>query len=140
MTNLLEKGLIIGFGIIALLIFFSLISPFLETVSDFNNNEENDIKDYISFMNEMDQAILYVIDNPEEDFLKPIEYPSNLNITLYNQYAKYDYIIGDEPQYEIIFYNESFINKIFQAILSKTYLLNVSFALHLIKVQFIDCY
>jgi len=140
MTNLLEKGLIIGFGIIILLIFFSLISPFLEAISDFNNNEENDIKNYISFINEMDQAILYAIDNPEEDFLKPIEYPSNLNITLYNQYAKYDFIIGDEPQYEIIFYNESFIYNIFQDILSKTYLLNVSFALHLIKVQFIDCY
>ena len=140
MTNLLEKGLIIGFGIIILLIFFSLISPFFEKISEFNNNEENDIENYISFINEMDQAILYVIDNPEEDFLKSIEYPPNLNITLYNQYAKYDFIIGDEPQYEIIFYNESFIYNIFQDILSKTYLLNVSFALHLIKVQFIDYY
>ena len=140
MTNLLEKGLIIGFGIIILLIFFSLISPFFEKISEFNNNEENDIENYISFINEMDQAILYVIDNPEEDFLKSIEYPPNLNITLYNQYVRYDFIIGDEPQYEIIFYNESFIYNIFQDILSKTYLLNVSFALHLIKVQFIDYY
>jgi len=140
MTNLLEKGLIIGFGIIILLIFFSLISPFFEKISEFNNNEENDIENYISFINEMDQAILYVIDNPEENFLKSIEYPPNLNITLYNQYVKYDFIIGDEPQYEIIFYNESFIYNIFQDILSKTYLLNVSFALHLIKVQFIEYY
>lgn len=140
MTNLLEKGLIIGFGILILLIFFSLISPFLETISEFNNNEENDIENYISFIDEMDQAILHVIDNPEEDFLKSIEYPSNLNITLYNQYAKYDFIIGDEPQYIIIFYNESFIYNVFHDILPKTYLLNVSFILHLIKVQFIDCY
>ncbi|MFX0042031.1 MAG: hypothetical protein ACFE8L_03885 [Candidatus Hodarchaeota archaeon] len=140
MTNLLEKGLIIGFGIITLLIFFSLISPFLETIANFDNNEENDIKDYISFINEMDQAILYVIDNPEEDFLKSIEYPTNLNITLYNQYAKYDFIIGDELLCEIIFYNESFVYNIFQDFISKTYLLNVSFVLNLIKIQFIDYY
>ena len=140
MTNLLEKGLIIGFGILTLLIFFSLISPFLYSISEFNNNEKNDIENCISFIDEMDQAILHVIDKPEENFLKSIEYPSNLNITLYSHYAKYDFIIGNEPQNRIIFYNESFIYSIFDDILPKTYLLNVSLALHLIKVQFIDYY
>lgn len=140
MTNLLEKGLIIGFGIFILLIFFSLISLFLDKVSEFNNNEKNDIENYISFINEVDQAILYVIDNPEEDFLKSIEYPPNLNITLYNHCAKYDFLIGNEPQYRIIFYNKSFILSIFDNILPKTYLLNVSFTLDLLKVQFIDYY
>ncbi|MFX1408710.1 MAG: hypothetical protein ACFFA6_00020 [Promethearchaeota archaeon] len=138
MTNLLEKSLIIGFGIFTLLIFFSLISPFLDDFADFNNNEKKDIEIYTSFIDEIDQAILYIIDNPEEYYLKYVEYPTNLNITFYNQYAKFDFIISNEKQTIILFYEEIFSYYFFHDFLPKAYLLNVSFNSHRIKIQFID--
>ncbi|MFX1315130.1 MAG: hypothetical protein ACFE9T_04650 [Promethearchaeota archaeon] len=138
MTNLLEKSLIIGFGIFTLLIFFSLVSPFLDDITDFNNNEKKDIEIYTYFINEIDQAILYVIDNPEEYYLKYVEYPTNLNITFYNQYAKFDFIISNEKYNIIFFYEAIFAYNFFHDILPKIYLLNVSFNSHQLKIQFID--
>lgn len=42
MTNLLEKSLIIGFGIFTLIIFLTIVTPFFVEISEFegNNDEE----------------------------------------------------------------------------------------------------
>ncbi len=80
MTNLLEKSLLIGFGILVLTIFSSIITPFLAKIVEFNENEKNDLESYMIFINEIDLAIIYVIQNPNELYLKKIEYPSTIFI------------------------------------------------------------
>lgn len=136
MTNLIEKSLIMGFGILLLLIFLPLISPFLTLISKFNDNIE--IIRYEKLINQIDFGIITVIQNPELDYLQEIEYPNNLNITFYNQYAKFDYVIKNQIDNKIIFYNQSFLSRYFYDIYPQIYLLNISYKLNLINVQIIS--
>ena len=82
MTNLLEKALLTGFGIFILIMFVSLINPFIITLSEFNNTVKNDVERYNNLFSEGDSAILFVIENPNIIYVNEIEYPGNLNITL----------------------------------------------------------
>ncbi len=87
MAELFEKALLFGFGIVVLLMFLSFLAPFLDML--FQYNDDGGLNNYTRVIDEIDVEILYNIDNPEELYLVDIEYPPNLNITLYDQYKKY---------------------------------------------------
>ena len=93
MTNLIEKSLLLGFGIFTIMIFSSIIIPFLGTIADFNQNGRNDLETYILFINEIDQGINYVIQNQEEIYLNEIDYPPNLNTSFYVNIVKFEFFI-----------------------------------------------
>ena len=135
MTNLIEKSLLLGFGIFTLTIFTSIIIPFLGTIADFNQNETNDLQTYTFFINEIDQGINYVVQNPDKVYLKEIEYPSNLNTSFYVNIAKYEFFIDGQYYAKIKEYNEVFLNSYFHQIHPGTYLLNISRYLSSIKVN-----
>ena len=78
MTNLIEKSLLLGFGIFTLAIFSSIVIPFMGKIADFNQNERNELETFIIFTNEIDQGIYYVIHNQNESYLKEIDYPAKL--------------------------------------------------------------
>ncbi|KKM64006.1 hypothetical protein LCGC14_1505740 [marine sediment metagenome] len=140
MTNLLEKSLLIGFGILVLTIFSSIITPFLAKIVEFNENEKNDLESYMIFINEIDLAIIYVIQNPNELYLKKIEYPSNLNISFYDHFAEYEFIIDKKIYNKIFIYNKTFINSYFRGIPPQTYLLNASYHSSFIGINLIKLY
>ncbi len=136
MTNLIEKSLLLGFGIFTLTIFSSIVIPFLGTLAEFNQNGRNDLESYMYFINEIDQGIIYVIQNPDEDYLKKVDYPTNLNTSFYDSIAKFEFIIEEQLCAKIKEYNVGFINQVYQQIISETYLLNISRRLSLINVKF----
>ncbi len=140
MTNLIEKSLLLGFGIFTLTIFSAIVVPFLGTLAEFNQNGRNDLESYMYFINEIDQGINYVIQNPDEDFLKKVDYPTNLNTSFYDSIAKFEFFIEDQLCVKIKEYNKGFINQDFQQIIPETYLLNISCRLSLIKVNFNNLY
>ena len=88
MTNLLEKALLTGFGIFVLTIFLSMINPFIIQISEFNGTTENDIRIYENFFNEVDIAVKFIIECPDEIYLREIDYPKNLNVTFNDFYVK----------------------------------------------------
>ena len=45
MTNLLEKTLIISFGIFTLMIFFILIMPFFEKINEIKENDQDELEE-----------------------------------------------------------------------------------------------
>jgi hypothetical protein len=137
MSNLLEKGLLTGFGIFLLVSFLSLIAPFLGILSDFNKNQKDDLYDYINFINEFDSAVKQVINYPELQYLEEIEYPLNFNITLENHYAKFYFLLEDIIQVRILEFAEFFHPVLFYDMLAKTYLLSISMDLNLINVSFV---
>jgi hypothetical protein len=106
MTNLIEKSLLLGFGIFTLTIFSSIVVPFFGALAEFNQNDRNDLESYMYFINEIDQGINYIVQNPAELYLKEIDYPSNLNSTFYNNIAKFEFFIEDQLCVKIIEYNE----------------------------------
>ena len=136
MTNLIEKSLLLGFGIFTLTIFSSIVVPFLGTIAEFNQNGRNDLESYFYFIDEIDQGINYIIENPNKIYLKNVDYPINLNTSFYNSIAKFEFFIGDQLCIKIKEYNESFINQNFQQIIPETYLLNISYRFALINVNF----
>ena len=136
MTNLIEKSLLLGFGIFTLTIFSSIVIPFLGTLAEFNQKGRNDLESYMYFINEIDQGINYVIQNPDEVYLKNVDYPTNLNTSFYDTIAKFEFFIDDQLCVKLKEYNEGFINQDFQQIIPETYLLNISRRLSLINVNF----
>ncbi|MHA1234636.1 MAG: hypothetical protein ACTSQL_06070 [Promethearchaeota archaeon] len=137
MTNLLEKALLTGFGLFILIIFISLINPFIISISEFNSAIKNDIERYDNFFNEVDNAILFVIENPDVIFLNVIEYPGNLNISLTEGFVKYNFLIENEVQCKIYEYVKHFINNAYINLSISRYILNISCNNNYINVQFI---
>jgi predicted PurR-regulated permease PerM len=140
MTNLLEKSLLLGFSIFLLTIFSSILIPFLDEITEFNKQEKNTLETYIGFLDEINDAVLYIIENPEESYLKDIQYPSNLNLTLFDSFIISEFIIGSNVYNKVSSYNGSFINCFFHDFPPKTYILNVSYLLSNIILDFIDSY
>lgn len=136
MTNLLEKALITGFGILILTIFISIVNPFLLQISEFNDNAKIDIEKYEKLFFEVDTGIRFNIENPNITYVKIIEYPTNLNITLTDFYCKYEYNIGNEYNYKIVEYNKPFINHIYKSLPTNSYILSISDVFSFIEVQF----
>ncbi len=136
MTNLLEKALLTGFGIFVLIIFLSMINPFIIQISEFNGTIENDIITYENFFNEVDIAVKFIDENPDAIYLKEIDYPKNLNVTFSDFYVKYDFLIENKLNYKIYEYNKPFINHFYRNLPSTTFILNVSCFQNFIAVIF----
>ncbi|MCK4285147.1 MAG: hypothetical protein KAX18_03045 [Candidatus Lokiarchaeota archaeon] len=140
MTNLLEKALLLGFSIFILTIFSSILIPFLDDITEFNTQEKNNIETYMDFLDEVNDAVLYIIDNPEKSYLKDIQYPSNLNLTIFDTFIISEFIIGSNKYNKVFSYNGSFLNCFFHGVPPKTYILNVSYPFSNIIVNFITLY
>jgi hypothetical protein len=138
MTNLIEKSLLLGFGIFTLTIFSFIIVPYLGKIAEFNQNERNNLESYMVFIEEIDQGINYVVQNPTQNYLKEIEYPNYLNISIYDHIVKYEFIVENKICVKFVEYNSTFINNYFHSIHPQTYLLNVSCHLSRIGVYIIN--
>jgi len=138
MTNLFEKSLLLGFSIFLLTIFSSILIPFLNEITDYNNRDKDSLDNYMVLFDEIDSAILYIISNPVKCYQKDIKYPSDLNITFIENFFIYEFVFGDDKFNKVIVYNISFLNCFFHDITPQIYLLNVSYALSHIIVDFIN--
>ncbi|MHA2394301.1 MAG: hypothetical protein ACXAEX_20380 [Promethearchaeota archaeon] len=136
MTNLLEKSLLLGFSIFTLLLFSSFLVPFLEEFNDFNINGDQELEYCIIFIDEINQAVHYTIDHPEETYIKKVNYPNNFNITILDFLIICEFLIDNDIFDKVLIYNTSFHNCLFQDISPQTYLLNVSFQTSQILVSF----
>ncbi len=126
MTNLIEKSLLLGFGIFTITIFSTILIPFLGSIIEYNHKEKDSLESYIVFINEVDLGISYVIQHPKETYLKEVDYPNNLNISFYDHFAKYEFILENKICVRYIEYNITFINFYFHSIPPQKYILNIS--------------
>ncbi len=136
MTNLLEKALLTGFGIFILTIFISMINPFIMQISEFNSTIKDDIEIYEDFFFDVDTGIKFIIENPNATFVKNIEYPRNMDVTLTGFYCKYEYVIGNKSSYKIFEYMKPFINHSYENLSANSYILSISIVYNFIEVQF----
>ena len=90
MTNLLEKALLIGFGIFILTIFFILVAPFFGKMIDFKENDKRDLDDdnnnsiIIEFYENNEN-----IEKDEEIYFVNVEYLRYLEIFFKNNYGRF---------------------------------------------------
>ncbi|MFX1522656.1 MAG: hypothetical protein ACFFCC_04025 [Promethearchaeota archaeon] len=136
MTNLLEKALLLGFSIFLLTVFSTILIPYLNEFVEFNKRENKELDTYMNLINKIDDAVLYVIENPEDNFIQDIEYPDNLNITFIDVFFISEFLIGGIPYSKTLSYNTSFNSCYYYNISPESYLLNVSNSLSYIIVNF----
>ena len=135
MTNLLEKVLLTGFGIVVLVLFFSFINPFIIQFFEVNEYHYNTIAPYLSVIDDVNYGISYVQNDEDTQYLKIINYPANLNITLLDHNIKFHYIINSGIECKIYEYSFGFYNQEYSSLTPKDYVLNISFQESLIKVS-----
>jgi len=138
MSNLFEKALLTGFGIFILIIFLSIITPFLGIIVNYNRNQRKELDCYTNLINEIENALNQVIEAPEITFREEVEYPLHLNITLEQNYAKFYFPIENKTHVRILELEENFHPRIFHNLPAKTYLLIISIDLLLINLSFIE--
>ncbi len=137
MTNLLEKVLLTGFGIFTILVFLSIVFPFLNTVIDFQVNTAPKFEKYNNFIEEIDDGIHFVLNNTDEVYLSTVSYPEGLNITFNDHKADFEYMIDGQIYQRSINYSSPLVYKNFNNFPSKSYLLNISFQVSLIDIRLI---
>lgn len=125
MTNLFEKALITGFGIFLIMIFFTISTPFLLEIAEYNEGDKKKIDEYIYFTNEIDIAIASIINNPNEVYSKSIHYPRDVNLILNDRYVKFEIFWDGEIETKIIEYDVVFMDKHYIHIESGDYHLKV---------------
>ena len=97
MTNLLEKALLIGFGIFILTIFFILVAPFFGKITNFKENDKRDLDDdnnnsiIIKFYENNEN-----IEKDEEIYFLNVEYLRDLEFFFKNNYAKFYYNLKEK--------------------------------------------
>ena len=92
MTNLLEKALLIGFGIFVLTIFFILVAPFFGKITDFKENDKRDLDD-----DNNNSIIIKFYENNENNekdekiYFENVDYLRDLELFFKNNYALFYY-------------------------------------------------
>jgi len=138
MTNLIEKSLLLGFGIFTITIFSTILIPLLGSIVEYNQNEKDSLESYLIFINEVDLGINYVNQHPKEVYIKEIDYPNNLNISFYDHLAKYVFFLENKICVRYLEYNTTFIDSYFHNIPPQMYILNISQYSTLIRVNIIN--
>ncbi len=135
MTNLVEKALIMGFGMLTLMIFFTASAPLLKEINNYNNNENEKLEDYMNFVDEINIAINHIIKNPKEFYTKRIQYPQNMTLIFRDKYAKFEILLDGELHTKILEFNESLKEKQYINISPSNYVLKVFYDHNLIEVD-----
>lgn len=97
MTNLLEKALLIGFGIFILTIFFILVAPLFGKITDFKENDKRDLDDdnndsiIIKFYKNNEN-----IEKDEEIYFVNVESLRYLEIFFKNTYSRFYYNLKEK--------------------------------------------
>ncbi|TFG08751.1 MAG: hypothetical protein EU539_01500 [Promethearchaeota archaeon] len=128
MTNLLEKSLIIGFGIFTLIIFLSVISPFIKEIKEYEEDKEDredQNNEIIDFINKINLEINKLIDGEKKYVSEEIYYPDRLNLTFNSNYAKFEFIFDNDLDKKILYYNCEFVEKYF-SLPPNIYIVNIS--------------
>ena len=135
MTNLLEKALLTALGILILISLLSLILPVWNQILNFSINYGEDYEVYSAIINELDQGITFINENPDNIYQKNINYPENLNISINEFYIKYEYILGDQLSNTIVEYQNQFLTTNFKNLPPQIYTLKILYQLNIIEIQ-----
>ena len=125
MTNLFEKSLITGFGIFVLIIFITLISPFYDEVEEFNEEDKDDIDNYMDFVEQIDNAILTVKENPGFIYNDKIQCYENLDVIIEGKQVKIYFKLDNKPYYKILEYKVHLCNYTYDYLVSEIYNLEI---------------
>lgn len=133
MTEILEKALMIGFGIIILLFFLSIASPFFKLIE--NYKYDSDLKKNLMCISIINSGINDTINNPSLNFSIIIELPENFSLLASGNEIKYSFIL-DNVEY---IYNYKFVYEFSSFFYNEpgSYILKINIIAEMIYLNFI---
>jgi len=135
-TNLIEKILIIGFGIFLLISFLTIINPFIDLFARYDFYQEKYEKT-IDNINLIDSSIRYSI-NQNRSYCQEISIYQDLNISIEKIQIKYEFFINKKDNL-VLTYDRMMIDEFYSLHSKSNYLLNVTFLTSiLIKFQILE--
>jgi hypothetical protein len=138
MSNLVEKSLIIGFGVFSLIIFLSVITPFLNVSLKNYIDDKKTLQNYNDFIERVDKGIYYVIANPKNEYRELIDFPASMNISISENEISYYFKLDNDIISKHKSYSKNFFDVEYNDYPSQEYSLQIFFELELLKVLFIN--
>lgn len=135
MTNILQKSLLVAFGVFIVVSFLWFITPFTYSFIDFSNNEGSEINTFTTFIGEINSAIETIINEPDISVIERIDYPNNINLTLSKNMIKFVYFYDSQIKTQFYQYSIYFINRTFENITPGPYILKVAFYFNLVNIS-----
>lgn len=136
MANMVEKSMLIGFGLFTLIVFLSIIQPFLGELLKFYDEDKQNLENIVNFIEEIDSAIIYIISNPEEVYEKELLFPRDLNITISGNEVGYNYLINNNVYSNSKKYGTIFHSVFYHYTTSTQYILQVFFESNYVRILF----
>jgi hypothetical protein len=129
MTNLVEKLLSTGFGLLVLISFLTVINPFLSSFTNYSEFEEKYEK-----INLIDSSIRYSI-KYKTDYYQEILIFYNINITIEGIQVNYEFYIFERDFVKYSY--DLLLESGFYALASQNYyILNISYLSDSISIKF----
>lgn len=134
---MVEKSLLLGFGLFTLIVFLSIIQPFLGILFNFYNEDKQYLEEIESFIEDIDTAIIYTISNPEDIYENELLFPRNLNVTFSGNEVEYFYSINSNVYSDSKYYGAVFQKNSYHNTNSTKYTINVFFESNYLRILFI---
>ena len=133
---MVEKSMLIGFGLFTLIVFLSIIQPFFGELLKFYDEDKRYLENIENFIEEIDWAIIYTISNPEEVYEKELYFPRDLNITISGNEVEYNYLINSNMYSNSKMYGSIFHTVLYHNTPSIQYVLQVFFESNYVRILF----
>ena len=134
MSNLVEKSLIVGFGVFSLIVLLSVVNPFFDLFFQNYQDDNATLENYNNLIEKIDAGVYYVIANPKNEHYDVIEFPDYMNISISRNEIRYDYKINDKIVSKYKSYSINFFDIIYEEYPPQDYNLLVYFELELLKI------
>jgi len=134
MSNLIEKSLIVGFGVFSLIILLSVINPFLNLFLQNYQDGNVTLENFNTLIDKIDSGVYYIMANPKSEHHNTIEFPAYMNISISRNEIRYDCKINDNIITKFKLYSINFFDIIYEEYPPQNYNLLIQFELELLKI------
>ena len=134
MSNIVEKSLIVGFGVFSLIILLSVLNPFFNLFIQNYQDNNLTLENYNNLIEKIDAGVYYIMANPKKEHRDLIEFPPYMNISISKNEIRYKYKIDDRIVSKCKSYSINFFDIIYEGYIPQDYDLLIYFELELLKV------
>ncbi len=140
MTNLIEKTLILGFGIFTLIVFISFTVPIFIELESIQEQKTIKYNEYIQFRLDLEGSLINFQNSTRDNMEILVKCPGDLNITFKTNYILYYFLLFERIHVEICEINGSFISKSYNNLEPINYVVHFSLYYSNILVDFVSSY
>lgn len=135
MSSIVEKTLIVGFGLFILVILLSIVNPFINLFLQSYQNDKENLEIYNKTIDEIDAGIYYVLANPKNEYFNIISFPACMNISILRNEIIYSYKIDEKIISKHKLYSINFFKIVYKDYPPQNYSLRVYIELELLKIS-----